>query len=156
MKIHFKYFSCGWWKVICKLCFLKKKRSVWIYFYCIFVINIFQRDSVIWLLWKQCLLFYYVGQQWQKLVIWQEQLNFPTSISLHVAAMQMMAAEGLSDRMALDMEVYIKQRCITEFLHGGKKKKRCCGRWCISATVTVTTNNLHWCRFLYGWHAGPS
>ena len=28
-----------------------------------------------------------------------------------------MAAEGQSDRMAPDMEVYMKQRCVTEFLH---------------------------------------
>ena len=28
-----------------------------------------------------------------------------------------MAAEGQSDRMASDMEVHMKQRCVTEFLH---------------------------------------
>ena len=28
-----------------------------------------------------------------------------------------MAAEGQSDKMASDMEVHMKQRCVTEFLH---------------------------------------
>ena len=31
-----------------------------------------------------------------------------------------MAAEGQSDRTASDMEVRMKQRCATEFLHEGK------------------------------------
>jgi len=31
-----------------------------------------------------------------------------------------MAAEGQSDRMTSDMEVRMKQRCATEFLHGEK------------------------------------
>ena len=31
-----------------------------------------------------------------------------------------MAAEGQSDRMVSDREVCMKQRCVTEFLHGEK------------------------------------
>jgi len=32
-----------------------------------------------------------------------------------------MAAEGQFDTMASDMEVFMKQRCENEFLHGKKK-----------------------------------
>ena len=31
-----------------------------------------------------------------------------------------MAAEGQSDKMASDMDVQMKQRCVTQFLHVGK------------------------------------
>jgi len=31
-----------------------------------------------------------------------------------------MTAEGQSDKMAYDMEVRMKQRCVTEFLHAEK------------------------------------
>jgi len=31
-----------------------------------------------------------------------------------------MAAEGQPDRMVSDMEVHMKQKCITEFLHAEK------------------------------------
>ena len=31
-----------------------------------------------------------------------------------------MAAEGLSDKMASNMEVWMKQRCVTELLHARK------------------------------------
>ena len=31
-----------------------------------------------------------------------------------------MAAEGQSDKMVSDMEVHVKQRCVTEFLHAEK------------------------------------
>ena len=34
--------------------------------------------------------------------------------------MQQLAAEGQSDRMVSDMEVWMKQRCGTEFLHAEK------------------------------------
>jgi len=53
------------------------------------------------------------------LVVWQ-RWNLPTSILLHVVAVQQMAAEGQSDRMASDMEVHMKQGCRIEFLHVGK------------------------------------
>ncbi|MEQ5154436.1 hypothetical protein ABN254_21715, partial [Providencia rettgeri] len=54
------------------------------------------------------------------LVVWQQMLNLPTHISFHFAAVQQMAAEGQSDKMASDMEVHMKQRCVTNFLHAGK------------------------------------
>ena len=41
----------------------------------------------------------------------------PTSIQLHVVDMRQMAAEAQSDKMASDMEVLMKQGCVTEFLH---------------------------------------
>jgi len=31
--------------------------------------------------------------------------------------MQQMTTEGQSDKMAPDMEVHVKRRCVTEFLH---------------------------------------
>ena len=46
-----------------------------------------------------------------------EKLNPPTNIPLHVVVVQHMAAEERSDRMTPDMEVLIKQRCVSEFLH---------------------------------------
>ena len=36
---------------------------------------------------------------------------------LHFVAMRQMAAEEQSDKMVSNMEVQMKQRCITEFLH---------------------------------------
>ena len=38
------------------------------------------------------------------------------SIPLHFVAMWLMAAEGQSDTVTSDMEVHMKQRCVTEFL----------------------------------------
>jgi len=32
-----------------------------------------------------------------------------------------MAAEGQSEKMASDMEEWVKQRCVIEFLHVGEK-----------------------------------
>ena len=42
------------------------------------------------------------------------------NIHLHFATVQQMAAEGQSDKMASDMEVRMKQRCVIEFLHAEK------------------------------------
>jgi len=50
------------------------------------------------------------------LVVWQKGLNLPTSILLHIVAVWQMAAGGQSDRMVSDVEVCMKQRCVTEFL----------------------------------------
>ena len=44
-------------------------------------------------------------------------MNLPTNIPLRVVAISQKVAEGQSDRMASDMEVWMKQRCVTEFLH---------------------------------------
>jgi len=51
------------------------------------------------------------------LVVWQEWLNLPTIIPLHFVALLQTAAEGHSDSMTSDMEVHMKQRCVTKFLH---------------------------------------
>jgi len=44
-------------------------------------------------------------------------MNLPTNILFQFAAVQQMAAEEQSDKMASDMEVLVKQGRITEFLH---------------------------------------
>ena len=51
------------------------------------------------------------------LVVWQKRLNLPANIPLGFVAVQQMAAEGLSDGIVSDMEVHMKQSCVTEFLH---------------------------------------
>jgi len=48
------------------------------------------------------------------LVGWQQRLNLPTNILLHFAAVQQMAEDGQSVRMASDVKAWMKQRCITE------------------------------------------
>ena len=53
-------------------------------------------------------------------VIWQEQLNLPTKISIHSVAMQQTTAKGQSNKKPSDIRVHMKQRCINEFLHVGK------------------------------------
>ena len=46
-----------------------------------------------------------------------------------------MAAEGQSDKMVCDMEVRVKQRCVTEFLHA----------------ETMALNDIHQCLLnIYG------
>jgi hypothetical protein len=47
-------------------------------------------------------------------------LNLPVNIPLHFVTGRQMAAEGQSDKMASDMEVHMKQSCVTEFLHADK------------------------------------
>ena len=54
----------------------------------------------------------------------------PTHILLHVVAMWQMAAEGQSDTMTSDMEVCVKQSCVTEFLLHAE---------------TVASTDVHWC-----------
>jgi len=44
-------------------------------------------------------------------------LNLPNNISLYFVAVCYMTAEGQSDKMVSDMEVCMKQRGVTEFLH---------------------------------------
>jgi len=51
---------------------------------------------------------------------WRQRLNLPTNIPLHFVAMWQLAAEGHSDKMTSDMEMCIKQRCVTEFFHAEK------------------------------------
>jgi len=52
--------------------------------------------------------------KWE-LVGWQQRLSLPTNIPFHVVAVWQTAAEGHSDTMASDMEVWMKQRGVTEF-----------------------------------------
>ena len=59
------------------------------------------------------------------LVGWQQRLNLPANIPLHFVAVWQRAAEGQAVRMASDMEVPMKQRCVTEFLHVEKN----CTHW---------------------------
>jgi len=47
-------------------------------------------------------------------------MNPPANIPLNFVAARQMTAEGQSDKMASDMEVRMKQRCINEFLHAEK------------------------------------
>ena len=49
-------------------------------------------------------------------MVWQWRLNLPTNIPLHFVAVKQMATEGQNDKM----EVRMKQRCVTEFLHAEK------------------------------------
>jgi len=51
------------------------------------------------------------------LAAWQQRWNLPTLPRYTFVAMRQMAAEGQSDKMASDMEVRMKQRCVIEFLH---------------------------------------
>ena len=44
-------------------------------------------------------------------------LNLPTSIPLCVVAVWQMGAERQSDEMVSDAEVWMKQKCVAEFLH---------------------------------------
>ena len=49
------------------------------------------------------------------------KLNLPTNTSLNFVAMGQMKAEGQSDKMPSEMEVHMKQRCVSEFIHVEKK-----------------------------------
>ena len=44
-------------------------------------------------------------------------MNLPANIPLHFVVMWQMAAEVQSDTVTSDMEVHMKQRCVTEFLY---------------------------------------
>jgi hypothetical protein len=44
-------------------------------------------------------------------------MNLPAKIPLNSVAVRQMTAEGQSDKMASDMEVRMKQRCVIEFLN---------------------------------------
>jgi len=86
-----------------------------------------------------------------------------------------MAAERQSDKMAPDMEVHMKQKCVLEFLHEEIKASidihqcllntdgdqtvavntvRVRSGWCISTVVTAGVGELHCCRFLHAQPAG--
>ena len=71
-----------------------------------------------WLSQKECFQLYDVSPQYQRwiLVVW----HLLTNILFHVVAVRQMAAKGQSDRKASDMEVRMKQNCVTEFLYAEK------------------------------------
>ena len=54
------------------------------------------------------------------LLIWSLRLNPPANIPLNFVAVRQMTAERQPDKMASDMEVRMKQRHVTEFLHAEK------------------------------------
>ena len=54
------------------------------------------------------------------MVVWQQSLNLPSIIPLHLIVMQRMAAVGQSDKMVSDVEVQVKQRDRNEFLYAEK------------------------------------
>jgi hypothetical protein len=48
------------------------------------------------------------------------QVETSANILLSFVAVRQMAAEGQIDKMVSDMEVHMKQRCVTELLHAEK------------------------------------
>ena len=78
-----------------------------------------------------------------------------------------MAAEGQSDKMASDTEVWMEHWHVTELLHVEQMAPTDihqrllnfygdptvyasvvrCG-WCASAVATATMDHIHWCKFL--------
>ena len=48
------------------------------------------------------------------------EFSHQCSIMLNFFATQQTSAEGQSDKMVPDMEVYVKQKCVIELLHAGK------------------------------------
>ena len=65
---------------------------------------------------------------------WCGSRGFPP-ISRYMLLSCDMAAEGHSDKMVSDMEVHVKQRCVTEFLHAEK----------------MAPTDIHWCLLnIYG------
>ena len=58
-----------------------------------------------------------------------------------------MAAEGQSDRIVSDMEVYMKQRCVIKFLHAEKMAPTACQQHLlyVSRDQTVDVSTVRWC-----------
>jgi hypothetical protein len=54
------------------------------------------------------------------LLIWQWRLNLPANILLNFAAVRQVTVEGQSNKMASDMEVRMKQKCVIELVHAEK------------------------------------
>ena len=104
------------------------------------------------------------------LVVWQQRLNLLSSVALHFAAVWQTATEEQSDRIASDMELCMKQRCVMEFLHA-EEMAPIDIHWCLlnvsgDQTVDVSTmrwwmvhfssgdsDHPYWCRFLSMRHA---
>lgn len=47
-------------------------------------------------------------------------MKVPINVPLHFGAVPQTAAEGQPDKVSSDMEVHMKQKCGTEFLHAEK------------------------------------
>jgi len=62
-------------------------------------------------------------------VVWQQRLNLPNCIPLHIVAMGQMAAEGQSGKMASDVEVCVEQRGVAAFLQAEKMAPIDIHRW---------------------------
>lgn len=81
--------------------------------------DIFMCINIQGLLQKQCFLSFVMlaqevrGRRWW----YGNRLNLPTCTPLHVLAMGKMTAEGQSNEMTSDMGVWMKQSCVTAFLH---------------------------------------
>ncbi len=86
------------------------------------------------------------------MLAWQERLKLPSNILLQVFSIWQMAAEGQSDRIASDIEVWMKQRCDTEFFHAEKMAPinihRCLLNFYGDQTVDVSTGR---CWVLVWW-----
>ena len=76
-------------------------------------------------------------------MVWQQRLNLPTNILLHLFAVQQMAAEGQSDRMTSGTEMQMKQRCVIESFYEEKMTPfdihQCLLNICADQTVDVST-----------------
>lgn len=116
-----------WWQIFWFAIYLV---FIFIYLFIVlfFLISLVPAENLdLWgLLWKECLLFYYLSPQCQR---WVFMIWLPTSILFHFLAVRWMASERQSDKMASDIEVWIKQTWRTEFLH----------------TWRIAPTDLHWC-----------
>ena len=76
---------------------------------------------------------------------WQERLNPPSNIPLYFCCCEM-AAEKQSDRMASDMEVHNKQRCVSEVLHVEKMVTINIHRWLVNVDgdQPVDVSTVRW------------
>ena len=71
---------------------------------------------------------YFIVGPWhqrQMLVVWKKRVSLPSNIPLHVVAAWQMVAEGQSDSMVSDIEAWMRQRCVSEFLYAEKN----CNHW---------------------------
>ena len=75
-------------------------------------------------------------------------LNLTSTIPLLFVAMWQMASEQQADRMASNMEVHLKLRCVTEFLHEEKIAPfdihQCLLNICEDQTVDMSTVRSEW------------
>ena len=81
--------------------------------------------------------------------------TFPPNIPLDAAAVWQMAAEGQSDKLASDMEVYINEGCLIESLHTGKMAPtdihQCLLN--ISGDQIVDVSTVRWLLVCFKWNS---